>query len=62
MTKRENMLLWIVAGAVFLYFGWPHVRTGWAYAKSVFNKQRSFVVTGTADSGADATVLTGAAS
>lgn len=58
MTKRESWMVGLVAVAVLLYFTWPYVRSGWAYARSVFNAQRSYVVNGTADSGADATVLT----
>lgn len=60
MTKREHWILGIVALVVLLYFGWPYIRSGYAWAMSIFNAQRSYVVNGTADSGADATVLTSA--
>lgn len=58
--KRHHMLLGLLALGALLYFGWPHFRRLWAWGGSVFNKQRSFVVDGTAHSGADATVLTSA--
>lgn len=51
--KREHMIVGLLALAALLYFGWPHVRNGYAWAKSVFNPQRSFVVDGTAHSGND---------
>jgi len=57
-VKREHTLMWLVLAAVALYFFWDYVRDGFAWAGSVFNPQRSFVVDGTAHSGADATVLT----
>lgn len=56
--KREHYLIGIVALIALLYLGWPRVRQAYAWSKSVFNPQRSFVVDGTAHSGADATVLT----
>lgn len=51
--KREHIIIAVIVGAVALYFFWPHVRSGYAWAKSVFNPQRSFVVDGTAHSGND---------
>lgn len=58
--KKHHWIIGFLALAALLYFGWPHVRIGYAWARSVFNRQRSFVVDGTAHSGADATVLTSA--
>jgi hypothetical protein len=56
--KKEHWIIGLLALGALIYFGWPHVNAGVAWAKSVFNRQRSFVVDGTAHSGADATVLT----
>ena len=51
--KKEAWIIVALAAIALLYFSWPHVRTSWAFARSIFNQQRSFVVTGTANSGND---------
>lgn len=43
----------VVATVAAIYFAWPKLRKGFAWSKSAFNKQRSFVVDGTAHSGND---------
>jgi hypothetical protein len=51
--KKEHLLIGLIALAVLAYLGWPHVRAGYAWARSIFNPQRSFTVDGTAHSGND---------
>lgn len=53
MKKEYIWILAVVAVLGVLYFAWPSVRGGFAWGKSLFNKQRSFVVDGTAHSGND---------
>ena len=52
MKKEYIWILAVVAALAALYLGWPHVRGGYARAKSLFTK-RQFVVDGTAHKGND---------
>lgn len=51
--KKETWIILLMAVAALLYFTYPHFRGGWAQLRSVFNRQRSFAVDGTANSGND---------
>ena len=53
MKREYTYIVAIVAALALLYFLAPQAKTFYAKARSVFNKQRSYVVKGTAMSGDD---------